>query len=49
VTKTITISVFLLTLLIGLTTFAGTPVEWGKWKEGELLLENHSFEEDLAA
>ena len=24
-------------------------IEWGKWKEGELLLENHSFEEDLAA
>ena len=25
------------------------PQDWGKWKKGELLLENHSFEEDLAA
>ena len=48
-TKSIIISMFLLTLLIGLSAFAGTPIEWGKWKEGELLLENHSFEEDLAA
>ena len=47
--KAITISISLLTLLIGLTTFAGTPIEWGKWKKGELLLENHSFEEDQAA
>ena len=49
VTKSITISVMLLTLLVGLSAFAGTPQDWGKWKEGELLLENHSFEEDLAA
>ena len=48
-TKSIIISMLLLTLLIGLSAFAGTPIEWGKWKEGELLLENHSFEEDLAA
>ena len=48
-TKAITMSIFLLTLLIGWSASAGTPQEWGKWKEGELLLENHSFEEDLAA
>ena len=48
-TKSITISLFLLTLLVCLSVFAGTPQDWGKWKEGELLLENHSFEEDLAA
>ena len=46
-TKSIIMSVFLLTLLVGLTAFAGTLQDWGKWKEGELLLENHSFEEDL--
>ncbi len=48
-TKSIIMSVMLLTLLVGLSVFAGTPQDWGKWKEGELLLENHSFEEDLAA
>ena len=48
-TKSITISVMVFTLLVGLSVFAGTPQDWGKWKEGELLLENHSFEEDLAA
>ena len=48
-TKSIAISVCLFTLLIALSTFAGTPQDWGKWKEGELLLENHSFEEGLAA
>ena len=47
--KSITVGMFLLTLLIGLSAFAGTPQDWGKWKDGELLLENHSFEEDLAA
>ena len=47
--KFITVSIFLLTLLIGLSAFAGTPQDLGKWKDGELLLENHSFEEDLAA
>ena len=44
--KFIVIGVILLTLLIGLSAFAGTPQDWGKWKKGELLLENHSFEED---
>ena len=47
--KSITISVCIFTLLIGLNAFAGTPQDWGKWKKGELLLENHSFEEDQAA
>ena len=32
-----------------MSAFAGTPQDWGKWKKGELLLENHSFEEDKAA
>ena len=48
-TRSIFVSVFLFTLLIGVSAFAGTPIEWGKWKEGELLLENHSFEDDIAA
>ena len=48
-TKSITISVFLLMVLICLSTFAETPQELGKWKKGELLIENYSFEEDLAA
>lgn len=43
--KSITISVFLLTLLMALSTSAGTQQNWGKWKKGELLLEDHSFEE----
>ena len=47
--KFIIVSVPLLTFLVGLSAFAGTPQDWGKWKKGELLLENHSFEEDLAA
>ena len=47
--KSIVVGVMLLTMLIGLSAFAGTPQDWGKWKKGELLLENHSFEEDLAA
>ena len=47
--KFIVVGVILLTLLIGLSAFAGTPQDWGKWKKGELLLENYSFEEDLAA
>ena len=46
-TKSITMSVSLLTLFVCLSAFAGTPIDWGKWNEGELLLENHSFEEDL--
>ena len=45
----IVVGVILLTLLIGLSAFAGTLPEWGKWKKGELLIENHSFEEDQAA
>ena len=48
-TKSMTISLMLFAMLVGLSAFAGTPQDWGKWKEGELLLENHSFEEDLAA
>ena len=48
-TKSIAISVFLLTLIIGWGVFAETPQELGKWKKGELLIENYSFEEDLAA
>ena len=48
-TKSMTVSVCIFTLLIGLSAFAGTPQDWGKWKKGELLLENHSFEEDQAA
>ena len=47
--KSIVVGVILLTLLIGLSAFAGTLPEWGKWKKGELLIENHSFEEDQAA
>ena len=37
--KSIVMSVILITLLIGLSAFAGTPQELGKWKKGELLLE----------
>ncbi|MDE0634375.1 MAG: carbohydrate binding domain-containing protein [Candidatus Poribacteria bacterium] len=47
--KVTVINVVLMTMLIGFSAFAGTPQEVGKWKEGELLLENHSFEDDLAA
>lgn len=36
-------------MLIGFSAFAGTVQELGKWEKGELLLENHSFEDDLAA
>ena len=45
----IIVGVVLLTLLVSLSAFAGTPQDWGKWKKGELLLENHSFEEDQDA
>ena len=48
-TKVIVISLFLLTFFVGLNAFAGTLQELGRWKKGELLLENHSFEEDTAA
>ena len=37
------------TLLIGYNVFAGTVQKLGAWEKGELLLENHSFEDDLAA
>lgn len=47
--KVTVINAVLMTMLIGFSAFAGTPQEVGKWKEGELLLENHSFEDDLAA
>ncbi len=46
--RTNVISLILLTLLLGFNAFGGTPQEWGKWKKGELMLENHSFEDDLA-
>ncbi len=36
-------------MLVGFSTFARTPQELGKWEKGELLLENHSFEDDLAS
>ena len=47
--KAIVINVFLMTVLIGFSAFAGTPQELGKWEKGELLLENYSFEDDLVA
>ena len=46
--KSIVVGVILLMLLTSLSVFAGTPQDWGKWKKGELLLENHGFEEDMA-
>ena len=46
--QSIAVSVFLLVLLIGLSAFAETPQDLGKWKKGELLVENYSYEEDLA-
>lgn len=48
VSRTLAISVCLLALVIGFSAFAGTPQDWGKWKKGELILENHSFEDELA-
>ena len=45
----IVVGVILLTLFIGLSVLAETPQELGKWKKGELLIENYSFEDDLAA
>ncbi len=47
--RVIIVNVFLMTMLIGFSAFAGTVPELGKWEKGELLLENYSFEEDLAA
>lgn len=46
--RVIFVNVVLTTMLIGFSAFAGTPQELGKWEKGELLLENHSFEDDLA-
>ena len=46
--QSIAVSVFLLVLLIGLSAFAETPQDLGKWKKGERLVENYSYEEDLA-
>lgn len=48
-TKSSIISMFLLILLIGLSASAETVQELGQWKKGELLIENYSFEDDLAA
>ncbi len=47
--RVIVVNIVFMTVLIGFSTFAGTPQELGKWEKGELLLENHSFEDDLAA
>ena len=47
--RVIILNVVLIGVLIGLSAFAGTVQELGKWEKGELLLENHSFEDDLAA
>ncbi len=46
--RIITFTVLCATLLIGYNVFAGTVQKLGDWKKGELLLENHSFEDDLA-
>ncbi len=43
------VSMFLLILLIGVSASAETLQELGKWKKGELLIENYSFEDGLAA
>ena len=48
-TRSIIISVFLLILLIGVSASAETVQEFGKWKKGELLIENYSFEDGVAA
>ena len=47
--RVIIVNVVLMAMLIGLSAFAGTVQELGKWEKGELLLENHSFEDDLTA
>lgn len=47
--RVIILNVVLMSVLIGLSAFAGTVQELGKWEKGELLLENYSFEDDLAA
>jgi len=47
--RVIVINAVIMTVLVGFSVFAGTPQELGKWEKGELLLENYSFEDDLAA
>lgn len=46
--RIIIFTVLFVTLLIGYDVFAGTVQKLGNWEKGELLLENHSFEDDLA-
>ena len=46
--RIIIFTVLFATLLIGYNVFAGTVQKLGAWEKGELLLENHSFEDDLA-
>ncbi|RKU29511.1 hypothetical protein C6497_06280 [Candidatus Poribacteria bacterium] len=46
--RIIIFTVICATLLIGYNVFAGTVQKLGAWEKGELLLENHSFEDDLA-
>ncbi len=36
--RVIIVNVFLMTMLIGFSAFAGTVPELGKWEKGELLL-----------
>ncbi len=38
-----------MSLFIGFSAYSGTVQNLGKWEKGELLLENYSFEDDLAA
>lgn len=47
--RIIIFTVLFVTLLVGSNVFAGTVQKLGAWEKGELLLENHSFEEDLGA
>lgn len=49
VNRLIFIPIFLITVLVGFSTYARTPQELGKWEVGELLIENYSFEDGLAA
>ena len=46
--RIIIFTVLFATVLIGYNVFAGTVQKLGDWEKGELLLENHSFEDDLA-
>ncbi len=43
------IIVGIMAIFVGFSAFAGTTQDLGKWVKGELLLENYSFEDDLAA